>query len=137
MPSRIHEAGHTKAFDYPVADHWGESRNVQIRGWDSNRQHISPESNARPTEPPRFPRRITQPRVLNRFRVQVRGNFHILTSQNNNKKLGGGGGVPNPPPPWIRKCYPPVPRTTTIVGPTTLRYGSRGAGGGAWGARAP
>ena len=59
MPSRIDEAGHTKAFDYPVAEHWGESRNVQFRGWDSNRQHIGPESNALPTEPPRFPRRIT------------------------------------------------------------------------------
>ena len=31
MPSRIAEAGHTKAFDYPVAEHWGESRNVQFR----------------------------------------------------------------------------------------------------------
>ena len=55
MPSRIDEAGHTKAFDCPVAEHWGESRNVQFRRWDSNRQHISPESNALPTEPPRFP----------------------------------------------------------------------------------
>ena len=25
MPSRIDEAGHTKAFDYPVAGHWGEA----------------------------------------------------------------------------------------------------------------
>ena len=32
MPSRIDEAGHTKAFDYPVAEHWGETRNVQFRG---------------------------------------------------------------------------------------------------------
>ena len=55
MPSRIDEAGHTKAFDYPVAEHWGESQNVQFCGWDSNRQHIGPESNALPTEPPRFP----------------------------------------------------------------------------------
>ena len=23
MPSRIDEAGHTKAFGYPVAEHWG------------------------------------------------------------------------------------------------------------------
>ena len=45
MPSHIDEAGHTKAFGYPVAEHWGESRNVQFRRWDSNRQHISPESN--------------------------------------------------------------------------------------------
>ena len=42
MPSRIDEAGHTTAFDYPVAEHWGESRNVQFRRWDSNRQHIGP-----------------------------------------------------------------------------------------------
>ena len=48
----IDEAGHTKAFDYPVAEHWGKSRNVQFRGWDSNLQHIGPESNALPTEPP-------------------------------------------------------------------------------------
>ena len=37
MLSRIDKAGHTKAFDYPVAEHWGESRNVQFRRWDSNR----------------------------------------------------------------------------------------------------
>ena len=59
MPSRIDEAGHTKAFGYPVVEHWGESRNVQFRRWDSNRQHISPESNVLPTEPPRFSQRIT------------------------------------------------------------------------------
>ena len=59
MRSRIDEAGHTKAFDFPVAEHWGESRNVQFRGWDSNRQHIGPESNALPTESPWFPQRIT------------------------------------------------------------------------------
>ena len=46
MPSRIDEAGHTKAFDYPVAEHWGESRNVQFHGWDSNRQHIGPVQRA-------------------------------------------------------------------------------------------
>ena len=28
MPSRIDTAVHTKAFDYPVSEHWGESRNV-------------------------------------------------------------------------------------------------------------
>ena len=51
MPSRIDEAGHTSAFGDPAAEHWGESRNVRFRRWDSNRQHISPESNALPTEP--------------------------------------------------------------------------------------
>ena len=25
MPSRIDEAGHTKAVDYPVAEHWGKA----------------------------------------------------------------------------------------------------------------
>ena len=59
MPSRIDEAGHTKAFGYPVAEHWVESRNVQFRRWDSNWQHISPESKVLPTEPPRFSQRIT------------------------------------------------------------------------------
>ena len=54
MPSRIDEAGHTKAFDYPVAEHWGESRNIQFCGWDSNRQYVGPESNTLPTESPRF-----------------------------------------------------------------------------------
>ena len=35
------------------------------------------------------------------FRVQVRGNFHILTSKKNKKTTSEGGGVkpPNPPPP--------------------------------------
>ena len=42
MSSRIDEAGHTKAFNYPVREHWGESRKVQFRRWDLNRQHISP-----------------------------------------------------------------------------------------------
>ena len=30
MPSRIDEAGHTKAFGYPVAEHWGESQNGHV-----------------------------------------------------------------------------------------------------------
>ena len=56
MPSCIDEAGHTKAFDYPVAEHWGGggNRNVQPRE-DSNRQHIGSQSNALPTEPSRLP----------------------------------------------------------------------------------
>ena len=29
MPSRIDEAVHTKAFDYPVAEHWGESQRTK------------------------------------------------------------------------------------------------------------
>ena len=41
MASRIDEAGHTKAFDYAVAEHWGESRNVQFRRWDSNLREMS------------------------------------------------------------------------------------------------
>ena len=29
MPSRIDEAGYTKAFDYPVTEHWGESQRTK------------------------------------------------------------------------------------------------------------
>ena len=29
MPSRIDEAGHTKAFDDPVAEHWGENQRAK------------------------------------------------------------------------------------------------------------
>ena len=32
MPSRIDEAGHTKAFDYPVAEHWGEAEMFSSAG---------------------------------------------------------------------------------------------------------
>ena len=28
MPSHTDTAGHTEAFDYPVAGHWGETKNV-------------------------------------------------------------------------------------------------------------
>ena len=53
MPSRIDEAWHNKAFDYQVAEHWGEIRNVQFRGWDSNRQHEGSEASfTRPPTPP-------------------------------------------------------------------------------------
>ena len=46
MPSRIDTAVHTiKAFDYPVAEHLGEGRNVQACE-DSNRQHIGLQLNA-------------------------------------------------------------------------------------------
>ena len=53
MPSCTGTTGNTKAFDYPVTEHWGESRNVQFV-WDSNRQHMGSESNALPTEPSRL-----------------------------------------------------------------------------------
>ena len=85
MPSRIDEAGHTKAFDYPVAEHWGESRNVQFRRWDSNRQHISPESNVLPTDPAWLAGSLTPIRThrnhfLNFFgeRIEIRGQEVIL-----------------------------------------------------------
>ena len=54
MPSRTGTAGHTRAFDSPVTEHWGKSRHVQFM-WDSNRQHIGSESNALPTEPSQLP----------------------------------------------------------------------------------
>ena len=30
MPSLIDEAGHTKAFDYPVTEHWGGGTDVHV-----------------------------------------------------------------------------------------------------------
>ena len=41
MPSRIDEAGHTKAFDYPVAEHWGESQRTKrsLVGFESTSAH--------------------------------------------------------------------------------------------------
>ena len=32
MSSRIDEAGHTKAFDYPVAEHWGKAEMFSSAG---------------------------------------------------------------------------------------------------------
>ena len=32
MPSRIDEAGHTKAFDDPVAEHWGKTEMFSSAG---------------------------------------------------------------------------------------------------------
>ena len=75
MPSRIDEAGHTKAFEYPVAEHWGESRNVQFRRWDSNQHHIGPESNVLPTEPPRFP---PFPSVIQLYLLIGNGGFRLM-----------------------------------------------------------
>ena len=43
--SHTDTAGHTKVFDYPCHGALGESRNVQSRGWDSNRQGIGSQSN--------------------------------------------------------------------------------------------
>ena len=63
-------ARHTKAFDYPVAEHWGR-RSVQFREWDSDRQHIGPESNALPAEPARFPRHSILLHMLFCFPTQV------------------------------------------------------------------
>ena len=41
MPSRIDEAGHTKAFDYPVAEHWGESQRTKrsLVGFEPTSDH--------------------------------------------------------------------------------------------------
>ena len=41
MPSRIDEAGHTKAFDYPVAEHWEESQRTKrsLVGFEPTRAH--------------------------------------------------------------------------------------------------
>ena len=41
MPSRIDEAGHTKAFDYPVAEHWEECQRAKqsLVGFEPTRAH--------------------------------------------------------------------------------------------------
>ena len=36
MPSRIDEAGHTKAFDFPVAEHWGRAEMFSSAGGTRN-----------------------------------------------------------------------------------------------------
>ena len=50
MPSRIDKAGHTKAFGYPVAEHWGEAEMFSSTGgtltdntsvWSRRRQQLS------------------------------------------------------------------------------------------------
>ena len=64
MPSRIDEAGHTKAFDDPVAEHWGESQRAKRSRWDSNPQLLtpmSPKSNALPLTLPQLHRMEIQP----------------------------------------------------------------------------
>ena len=43
MPSRIDEAGHTKAFDYPVAEHWGEPKCSAPRGLDPTTHRFTVE----------------------------------------------------------------------------------------------
>ena len=75
-PSRTDTAGHTKAFDYPVVEHWGKSRNVQFREWDSNRQHIDSQSNVLPTEPSRFPEPSTNEADV---RIMMYGGRKILS----------------------------------------------------------
>ena len=51
MPSGIDEAGHTKAFDDPVAEHWGESQRAKRGGEQSFDPHrvkvLSPDAGAR------------------------------------------------------------------------------------------
>ena len=50
MPSRIDEAGHTKAFDYPVAEHWGESQRTKrsLVGFEPTSAHTYESEIQRP-----------------------------------------------------------------------------------------
>ena len=50
MPSHIDEAGHTKAFDYPVAEHWGESQRTK-RSDESEIQHSTTYATPTPPQP--------------------------------------------------------------------------------------
>ena len=60
MPSRIDEAGHTKAFDDPVAEHWGESQRAKrsLVGVEPTSAHTYESESQRsttyatPTSPP-------------------------------------------------------------------------------------
>ena len=56
MPSRT--GGHTRAFDNPVTEHCGESRNVQFV-WDSNRQHVAGHSRTEPSQLVEDPSELT------------------------------------------------------------------------------
>ena len=51
MTSRIDEAGHTKAFDYSVAEHWGESQRTKrsLVGFEPTSAHTY-ESEMQPME---------------------------------------------------------------------------------------
>ena len=72
-------AGHTKAFDYPVMGHWGESRSVQFREWDSNRQRIGTESKTLPT--------YSQPGSPSSYKNT------FLINRTDCRKTGGNGGT--------------------------------------------
>ena len=55
------------------------------------------------------------------FRVQVRGNFHILTSKKKKKTSEGGGFKPPNPPLWIRYCFS---QTQTLLQRLMMRWQS-------------
>ena len=54
MPSRIDEAGHTKAFDDPVAEHWGESQRAKrsLVGFEPTSAHTYESEIQRPKMDP-------------------------------------------------------------------------------------
>ena len=68
MPSCTDTAGHTKAFIYPVMDHWrGGGVKVLRDEADSNRRPVGPQLNT-PTTRPRWPPQVGESnitRVLN------------------------------------------------------------------------
>ena len=66
MPSRTDTARHTKAFVYPVMDHWGNVKVLRNKVV-SNRRPVGPQSNTPTTRLRRLPQlgRSIIPRVLN------------------------------------------------------------------------
>ena len=59
------------------------------------------------------------------FRVQVRGNFHILTSKKKKTSEGGGGGLnPLTPPPPLDPLLLPINFTWKLVPTTINNYSS-------------
>ena len=85
MPSRTDTAGHTKAFDYPVMGHWGKSRSVQFREWDSTWQCIGSQSNAlthwaSPAPPARLPQPGSPSFLYIRGQGQIKKYLRIINS---------------------------------------------------------
>ena len=76
MPSRIDEAGHTKAFDDPVAEHWGESQRAKrsLVGLEPTSAHTY-ESEIQSSTMSQLARSWPDGRVVVTFRMLV---FHLL-----------------------------------------------------------
>ena len=80
MPSRIDEAGHTKAFDNPVAEHWGESQRAKrsLVGLEPTSAHTYESEIQRSTRRRRRRRRRKVTRIED---VTVIGMYSLVKSK--------------------------------------------------------